>query len=127
MKTFTYLLSTLMAIGGIAAAPVAQTADGAFSGREPGAVASTANDALKGLCDAVGGTQITSTVCKTLTGTDIGVGAASEDGLATVIISGAGLLQGASITVPVESAEGVLKQFSKRHLEPLEPVCIFVL
>jgi hypothetical protein len=50
----------------------------------------------------------TKQVCSTLTGTDISVGAANAQGLATVIVKGAGALSGVTLTVPVQSAESVL-------------------
>jgi hypothetical protein len=65
---------------------------------------------LEGVCDKIGGTMLTQTVCQTATGSDISVAAAKDGGLAKVTISGKGLLKGASITVPVGSLEDVLGQ-----------------
>lgn len=36
---------------------------------------------LEGICDNLGGVMITKTVCETVTGSDISVAAANEDGL----------------------------------------------
>jgi hypothetical protein len=118
MRLSIYSLSMALAASSAIAAPVAQPTESSAAD-QAGAVTGTVNDLLLQLCDSIGGTQVTSTVCKTATGTDVSVGAANEDGLATVVISGAGLLQGASITLPVASAEGVLGQLSKRHSQPV--------
>jgi hypothetical protein len=120
MKFSIYSLSMALVASSAIAAPVAQSIEStAAASDQAGAVTGTVNDLLLQLCDSIGGTQVTSTVCKTATGTDVSVGAADENGLATVVISGAGLLQGASITLPVGSAEGVLGQLSKRHSQPV--------
>lgn len=74
-------------------------------------VTDTVNEILADLCDSIGGTQLTKTVCQTVSGSDIHVGVANpETGLADVTISGRGLLNGASITVPVGSLEAILKR-----------------
>jgi hypothetical protein len=65
-------------------------------------------ETVEGLCDKIGGTMITQTVCQTVTGSDISVAAAKDGGLAKVTVAGKGLLSGASITVPVGSLEDVV-------------------
>jgi hypothetical protein len=115
MKPSTYLPIAVLASGTLAAPLSARTEDG-------GAVTGTVNEVLLDLCKSIDGSMLTSTVCTTATGTDVSVGAATADGLATVVISGAGLLEGASITIPVASAEGILGQLSKRHIEPVRVV-----
>ncbi|KAI5195211.1 hypothetical protein AUEXF2481DRAFT_45220 [Aureobasidium subglaciale EXF-2481] len=78
-------------------------------------------DQLIALCDKIGGTPITSTVCKTVTGLDVGVAAADPEtgDLAKVTVSGGGLLEGASITIPVASLDSILGQLSKRSQNPV--------
>ena len=62
---------------------------------------------LEGICDKIGGTMLTQTVCQTATGSDISVNQ-DNGGLAQVTVAGKGLLSGASITVPVGSLESVV-------------------
>ncbi|KAI5202127.1 hypothetical protein E4T39_04867 [Aureobasidium subglaciale] len=78
-------------------------------------------DQLIALCDKIGGTPITSTVCKTVTGLDVGVAAAdpATGDLAKVTLSGNGLLEGASVTIPVASLDSILGQLSKRSYNPV--------
>lgn len=69
------------------------------------------SDLLTGVCDKIGGTMLTQTVCQTVTGSDVSVAAAGDDGgLALVTVSGDGLLSGASITVPVANLESLMGQ-----------------
>jgi hypothetical protein len=117
MKSTTYLPIALFATSTLAVPLGRRTTDSTST--DAGAVTGTVNKALQDLCSSIDGSMITSTVCTTATGTDVSVGAANSDGLANVIISGAGLLQGASITVPVGSAGGILGGLSKRHNEPV--------
>jgi hypothetical protein len=109
----TIIFSSLFA-GSVIAAPLSKREDAPTSG---GAVF----DQLIALCDKIGGTPISSTVCKTVTGLDIGVAAAdpTTGGLAKVTLSGGGLLQGASITIPVASLDSMLGQLSKRSSSPV--------
>lgn len=122
MKPATYLPVAYLATTALAV-PLSRRTDDAGPS-DAGAVTGTVNELLLDLCKSIDGSMLTSTVCTTATSTDVSVGAATENGLATVVISGAGLLQGASITVPVASAEGILGQLSKRHIEP---VCVVLL
>lgn len=63
-------------------------------------------------CDSVDGTMITETVCETFPGSDITVEGLKGDGnTAKVTVSGKGLLEGSSITVPVGSLQDVLAKF----------------
>jgi hypothetical protein len=90
-------LSTLALASFAAAAPAKRQADlGVFK-------------LLEDVCDQIGGTMTTQTVCETVTGSDISVSAANG-GLAKVTVAGQGLLSGASITVPVGSLESIVGQ-----------------
>ena len=68
----------------------------------------TINSSLSGLCQQIGGTMTTQTVCQTVSGSDIAVSALNNGQTAQVTVSGRGLLQDASVTVPVESLDDIL-------------------
>ncbi|GAB1742510.1 hypothetical protein NU219Hw_g8053t1 [Hortaea werneckii] len=75
-------------------------------------VTDTVNSALSGVCQQIGGTMTTQTVCQTVSGSDISVAAAKDGQTALVTVSGRGLLQDASITVPVESLDDILNMLA---------------
>ncbi|KAI7252086.1 hypothetical protein KC343_g1115 [Hortaea werneckii] len=75
-------------------------------------VLDTVNSALAGVCQSIGGTMTTQTVCQTVSGSDISVTAADGDQTAVVTVSGRGLLRDASVTVPVESLDDILNMLA---------------
>ncbi|KAI7351878.1 hypothetical protein KC320_g4741 [Hortaea werneckii] len=99
----------------ISSTPRRHNAEENYAKRDDGAdlgVLDTVNSALAGVCQQIGGTMTTQTVCQTVSGSDISVTAADGDQTAVVTVSGRGLLQDASVTVPVESLDDILNMLA---------------